>query len=83
MVQLSGLLAVQGWFVSCDKEKKDTQQSILHFASVSSSKCSFTSRFHVHFDQVQSIKSEKKHTTFQKRMWQCVQKCRVSLYSSL
>lgn len=35
-VQLSGLLAVQGWFVS-----------------------------------------------FQKRMWQCVQKCKVSLYCSL
>lgn len=64
MVQLSGLLAVQGWFVSCaikkkKKKKKDTQQSILHFASVSSSKCSFMSRFHAHFDQAE-YKSEKK-----------------------
>lgn len=57
------------WVVGCagmvcvlrQRKGRHTQQSILHFASVSSSKCSFTSRFHVHFDQAQSIKVRKTH----------------------
>lgn len=47
MVQLSGLLAVQGWFVSCQKKKKIKKHTTINtiFFSVLSSKCSFTFSF--------------------------------------